>query len=158
CRPADQLAIFAFDVAVHPLLSFDESGALEPPRRQAIAQARLAQAAPGWGATHLGQALIEAVAAIGDVADTTAKSARMPRRIILVSDLQQGSRIEALGNFEWPSDVELELKSVADPGSNAGIHGLAELVETGVSEADPRLRVRVSNDTGTRDRFELVWV
>jgi hypothetical protein len=158
CRPADQLAVFAFDVAVHPLLGFDESGALEPARRQAIARARLAQVAPGWGATHLGPALIEAVAAIEDVADTSAKSARMPRRIVLVSDLQQGSRIEALGNFEWPSDVELELKSVADPGSNAGLHGLAEVVETGVSEADPRLRVRVSNDTGSRDRFELVWV
>ena len=38
----------------------------------------------------------------------------MPRRIVLISDLQQGSRLDALGDFEWPSDVELDLKTVAD--------------------------------------------
>ena len=27
----------------------------------------------------------------------------MPRRIVLISDLQQGSRLDALGDFEWPS-------------------------------------------------------
>ena len=157
-RPADQLAVFAFDVSARPLLSFAESATLDPARRQAVARARIAQLAPGWGATHLGQSLIDAVAAIEDVADTSEKAARMPRRVVLISDLQQGCRIEALGDFEWPSDVELDLKTVADPGSNAGLHGLAELVEAEASEADPRLRVRVSNDAGTRDRFELLWV
>jgi hypothetical protein len=158
CRPADQLAVFAFDVSARPLLSFAESATLDPARRQAVARARVAQLAPGWKATHLGQSLIDAVGAIEDVADTSEKAGRMPRRIVLISDLQQGSRLEVLGNFEWPSDVELDLKAVSDPGSNAGLHGLAELVETEASEADPRLRVRVSNDTGTRDRFALVWV
>jgi hypothetical protein len=157
CRPGDQVALFAFDTALHPLLGFDESATLDPARRQAIARARVAQLVPGWGGTHLGQVLIEATAAIGDVADTSEKTGRMPRRIVLVSDLQQGSRIETLGDFEWPSDVELELKTVSDTGSNAGLHGLAELVEAEASEADPRLRVRVSNDSGSRDRFELLW-
>ena len=46
----------------------------------------------------------------------------MPRRIVLVGDLQQGSRLDALGDFEWPSDVELDLKTVADPAPNAGLH------------------------------------
>ena len=50
----------------------------------------------------------------------------MPRRIVLVSDLQQGSRLEALGEFEWPSDVELEIKTVADDSPNAGLQRLAE--------------------------------
>jgi Mg-chelatase subunit ChlD len=158
CRPADQLAVFAFDASARPLLSFTESATLDPARRQAVARARVAQLAPGWGATHLGQSLIDAVAAIEDVADTSEKAGRMRRRVVLISDLQQGSRPEALGSFEWPSDVELELKTVADTGSNAGLHGLAELVEAEASEADPRLRVRVSSDAGTRDRFELLWV
>jgi hypothetical protein len=158
CRPADQLALFSFDQAVHPLLSFDESRTLDPARRQAIARARLAQLAPGWGGTHLGQALIDAASAIEDVADTSEKAGRMPRRIVLISDLQQGSRLEALGNFEWRKDIELELKTVSDSASNAGLHGLAEVVEAEASDADPRLRVRVSNDSGSRDRFELFWV
>ena len=136
--------------SARPLLSFAESATLDPARRQAVAQARVDQLAPDWGATHLGQSLIDAVAAIEDVADTSEKAGRMPRRVVLISDLQQGSRLEALGDFEWPSDVELDLKTVSDTGSNAGLHGLAELVEAEASEADPRLRVRVSNDPGSR--------
>ncbi len=53
----------------------------------------------------------------------------MPRRIVLISDLQQGSRLEALGDFEWPADVELEVKTVADDSSNAGLQRLADPVE-----------------------------
>ena len=53
----------------------------------------------------------------------------MPRRVVLISDLQQGSRLEALGDFEWPSDVELDLKTVADDGSNAGLQRLADPAE-----------------------------
>ena len=80
----------------------------------------------------------------------------MPRRIVLISDLQQGSRLDALGDFEWPSDVELDLKTVADNGSNAGLHWLAELVEAEPAEAARDLRVRVSNDAGSR-RSRSSW-
>ena len=78
----------------------------------------------------------------------------MPRRVVLISDLQQGSRLEALGDFEWPSDVELDLKTVADHGSNAGLHWLAEPPEAEPrAECRPgRLRVRVSNDAGLAPR------
>ena len=158
CRPADQLALFAFDGSSRPLLGFAESATLDPARRQAVAKGLLDRLAPTWGGTNLGQALVDAVSAIEDVADTSEKSGRMPRRVVLISDLQQGGRLDALGDFEWPSDVELDLQTVSDAGSNAGLHGLAELVEAEASEADPRLRVRVSNDTGSRDRFELLWV
>jgi hypothetical protein len=156
-RPDDQLAVFAFDGSTRPLLSFRESETLDPSRRQAVARARLDRLAPTWGATHLGQALIDAVAAIEDVGDAKEK-ARMPRRVVLVSDLQQGGRLEALGDFEWPSDVELELKTVADSGSNAGLQWLAGPAEGEPAAKDQDLRVGVSNDPGsTRESFELAW-
>ena len=85
---------------------------------------------------NLGQALVDAVAAIEDVADTSEKAGRMPRRIVLISDLQQGSRLDALGDFEWPSDVELDLKTVADDGSNAGLQRLADPAEAEPAGAD----------------------
>jgi len=72
---------------------------------------------PSWAATNLGQALIDAVAAFEDVADAHEKTGRMPRKVVLISDLQQGCRLDALGNFEWPKDVELELKTVAAGGT-----------------------------------------
>jgi hypothetical protein len=162
CQPADEIAVFGFDVALRPVLGFAESATLDPARRRAVARARLDRLAPTWGATHLGQALIDAVAAIEDVADASEKTGRMPRRIVLVSDLQQGSRLDVLGDFEWPSDVELELKTVSDIGSNAGLSRLAESVEADPSGADQGqaqgLRVRVSNEAGSRDTFELLWV
>jgi hypothetical protein len=158
CGPADQLAVFAFDAQTRPLLSFQESGERDPAQRNAIARSLLAKLAPSWGGTNLGQALIDAVSAVEDVADTSEKSGRMPRRVVLISDLPQGSRLEALGDFEWPSDVDLELKTVADAGSNAG---LAVLAESAVPEADASAgrRVRVFNDQSSRrERFELLWV
>jgi hypothetical protein len=159
CRPADQLAVFSYDVQTQPVLSFQESAALDPARRGAVAKAKLAQLAPSWGGTNLGQALIDAVSVVEQMADTSEKSGRMPRRLILISDLAGGSRLEALGGFEWPSEVDLELKSVTDDGSNAGLAVLAESAERNPSETSTDRRVRVVNDQSSRrEKFELFWV
>jgi hypothetical protein len=159
CRPDDQLAVFSFDAQTHPLLSFQESSTLDPARRGSVARGLVQRLAPSWGGTNLGQALIDAVSATLDVADTSEKSGRMPRRVVLVSDLAQGSHFEALGDFEWPSDVELELKTVQDLGSNAGLLTLAESTELNTSATDKERRVRVLNDASSRrENFELVWI
>src|SRR5262249_12287392 len=142
CQPAEELAVFAFDTTTRPVLDFAESAQLDPARRRAVAMARLDRLEPTWAATNLGQALVDAVAAIEDVADTHESSGRIPRRIVLISDLQQGSRLGALGELEWPKDVELDPKKVSPgSGSNAGLHRLDDPVEGGVSSAgsgDPR--------------------
>ena len=114
---------------------------------------------PTWGATHLGQALIDAAGAIENVGDAASRSSSVRRRIVLISDLQQGSRLDALGDFEWPSDLELELKAVATEGSNAGLQWLAGQ-DTGepAAEGANDLRVRVSNDaTSKKESFGLAW-
>ena len=126
CRPTDQLALFSFDADFHPLLSFHESATLDPARRVSVARGLVEHLAPTWGGTNLGQALIDAVLAIEDVTDSTEKSGRMPRRVVLISDLAQGSHLDALGDFEWPSEVDLEVKAIVDEGSNAGLSALAE--------------------------------
>jgi hypothetical protein len=159
CRAGDQLAVFAFDVTTRAVLGFDESAALDPAQRPALATAIVERLTPSWGATHLGQALVDAAGAIENVGDAASRSSSIRRRIVLVSDLQQGSRIDALGDFEWPSDLELELKTVATEGSNAGIQWLAGQ-ETGESanEAANNLRVRVSNDAmSKKESFALAW-
>ena len=156
--PTDEFAIFAFDSASRPVLGFREASALDHSRRQAVATARLDGLEPTWKATNLGQALIDTVAAIEDVADASEKAGRIPRRIVLISDIQQGSRLEALGEFEWPSDVELDIKTVTDDESNAGLHRLADPAEAAASGADRDTRVRVFNDPGShRESFALEW-
>jgi hypothetical protein len=158
CGPADEFAVFAFDATSRPVLGFREASTLDHSRRQAVATSRLDGLEPTWKATNLGQALVDAVGAIEDVADASEKTGRMPRRIVLISDFQQGSRLEALGEFEWPKDVELDIKSVSDDVSNAGLHRLADAAEAVASGADRDRRVRVFNDPGSRrEKFALQW-
>ena len=166
-RPGDELAVLTFDTTSHPVLGFEESGGLDATRRQAVAESRLKALTPSWGATDLGRALVDAVATIEDVADKGEKAGKMPRRVVLISDLQQGARLDALGEFAWPSDVELDLKAVVTDGSNAGLSILTDATATS-TEAEPSAaaaskadehRVRVSNDsTSRRESFELVWI
>jgi len=162
CRPLDELAVFSFDDSFRQVLGFAESSALKAGRRQAVALAALEHLAPSWGATHLGQALIDSVSVIGSLADADAKGGQMPRRVVLISDLQQGSRLSELGDFEWPSDIELELKTVAHNGSNAGLQALDDLPAAGSSNGDTpgtQRHVRVTNDPDSQhEKFELVWI
>ena len=159
CRPRDQLALYCFDDTWRPLLTFSQSATVDPARRQAVARASLDQLKPTWAGTNLGQALVDTVEAIEDVADTSEKIAQMPRRVVLVSDLAQGSRLDALRDLEWPKDVELDIKIVADPGSNAGLQMLADSPEAQPADADRSRRVRVVNNPGSnREKFELAWI
>lgn len=155
CRPGDEIAVLAFDDSARPVFTFAESATLDADRRKAVARARVRELKPTWGATDLGQALIDAIGTVEDVPDAAEKAGRMPRRVVLVTDLQQGSRVEALGAFEWPSDVTLELKVIDDEGSNASLQRLDDAAD-GAGEAG--LRVRVSNDAGSRrESFKLAW-
>jgi hypothetical protein len=161
CRPADELAIFGFDDSCHEVLGFAESNSLGAARRQAVALGAVERLAPSWGATHLGQALIDGVSVLGNLADADPMQGRMPRRVVLISDLQQGSYLSELGEFEWPSDVRLELKTVTEIGSNAGLHSLDDLSAAESSNGDTQStqrRVRVTNDPESKsEKFELVW-
>ena len=159
CRPTDQLAVFSFDTTTRPLLSFHESADTRPGPAAGVARGLIDHLAPTWGGTNLGQALIDTVAAIEDVADTSEKAGRMPRRVVLISDLAQGSRLDALGDFEWPSDVELDLKTVSESGSNAGVSALVDPALAESSALAGQRRVRVFNDPSSRrEKFVLHWV
>ncbi|WP_435011486.1 BatA domain-containing protein [Tundrisphaera lichenicola] len=157
-RPGDQVAVLAFDSSTRPLMGFAESATLDPSRRQAVARAGLDRLEPTYRSTNLGQALVDAIGAIEDAADASEKLGRMPRRVVLVSDLQQGAGLDALGDFEWPSDVELDLKTVTSGAPNAGPQWLPDLEAT-PTDAAPSPRVRVASDPGAKsEAFTLAWV
>ncbi len=161
CRPADELAVFAFDDSFREVFGFAESNSLDAARRQAVASAAVEQLSPSWGATHLGQALIDGVSVLGSLADADAKRGKMPRRVVLIGDLQQGSHLSELGDFDWPSDVELDLKTVTQNGSNAGLNALDDLPATNSSGGNAQgaaRRIRVTNDPDSqREKLELCW-
>lgn len=161
CRPQDQLAVFAVDDALRPVATFDYLSQVEPARRRATVNSRLKSFSPTWSGTHLGQALADAVVATADVREDREAAARAPRRVVLVSDMQSGSRLAALGQQDWPQDVRLELIPVGpvDP-TNAGLDQLADgpASATAEGEAADRLRIRVTNSADSqRDEFRIQW-
>jgi hypothetical protein len=146
----DRVALYSFDDRWHEDVAFDQGTA------PAAASVDLVRGAaqglrPGWGATDLGTALT-------DTADRlradTGGSTTSDRLIVLISDLQQGARLDALQTAVWPPDVRVDVRRVQATPGNATLHWMAA-----EEAADPSLlRVRVSNDSQTSgDTFQLVW-
>lgn len=156
--PADEVGLFFFDRTVRPAMTFRKWNELEEPRRLAMLRARLSEAAPTWDATDLAGALSTVADLLVESDGKSAAADTMGRQIVLVSDLQRGSRFEPLQGYEWPKNVTLQVKPVApqSPG-NASIQ-LVEDRADAPADRDGRLRVRVSNQPGSqREQFTLQW-
>lgn len=154
--PADLVAVYAFDQRLRALMTFGEWTAASPGDRVAQAARRLAAVQPGWGGTGLGAALTGA-AELFDEAD---RKEHLPgtRRIVLITDLQEGSRLEGLQGFDWPLGSEVVVETVAPRRpTNAGLQ-LLTLSEDAAEESADALRVRLINaGDSKRDQFKVRW-
>lgn len=157
-EPNDEVALYTFDQQVRTLFTFSEWNDLDRSQRAAALEARFSEASPTWAATNLGDALVTVVDTLADTPASAQLAAAGRRQLVLISDTQQGSRIESLQGYEWPQAVLLEVKSVAPRDtSNAAIHLVAD-ADDAAPEDGQRLRVRVSNEPGSqRDQFTLAW-
>lgn len=151
---ADQVACFAFDQALQSVLRFEDWVAQPAADRAALASKRLLEIKPGWGATRLGNALLAAC----DLFDTRNQPERLNQRIVLISDLQEGSRLDGLQGFDWPRNIRVQVEVVKPRRtSNAGL----QLAPERDANAAPVLagpRVRVSNSADSkREQFQVGW-
>jgi hypothetical protein len=148
----DRLTVLLFDERVRPLL--DPTAEIDPSQRTSLVAAQLAETKPGWNGTDLGRALLDAADRLEQ--SGVERSASFRRRIVVVSDLQEGSRWESLQGFEWPAGIEVDFRRVgvdAKP-SNAGLQvvGRPEIAEK------PFVRVRVSNSANAgKESFRVGW-
>ncbi len=154
--PADHVALFPFDRQATALVSFEDWNRAAPADRVAFAVGRLSALTPTWAGTHLGNALVTAAEALAENED--GKTAPGPRQIVLVSDLQAGSRLDALQAYEWPKGVELIVEAIkARNVTNAGVQFVADGAES-TRAADAPVRVRVTNSSESkREQFKLGW-
>jgi hypothetical protein len=154
--PADHVAVFPFDRRAAALVSFEDWNRTAPADRVAFAVGRLGALAPTWAGTRLGNALVTAAEALAEGED--GKVAPGPRQVVLVSDLQSGSRLDALQAYEWPKGVELMLEPVAARNvTNAGVQFVADGPDS-TRAADAPVRVRVTNAAESkREKFQLGW-
>lgn len=153
--PADALAVFTFDRQVTPRVSFEQWQATPAGERAALVSRQLAGVSPGWASTQLGTALTRAAEALverepGAVAEHG--------RIVVVSDLQEGSRMETLQSYEWPKGIEVALSGVkARRLGNATLDLVGDTAERSGS-SDASVRARVSNAADSKqEQFQVGW-
>jgi hypothetical protein len=157
--PGDDASLVAFDEGIRTVVGFDDARAAggDPARKIALLGDALGQLAPGWQATDLGLAITAAADAVGDAGASQNSPLDTERLVVVISDLQEGSRLDALAHYRWPDDVRLVVSKVASPApTNAGLHPAAAATTSG--EDGRSLRVRVSNDRDSLvQQFRLAW-
>jgi hypothetical protein len=153
--PGDRIAVYTFDAAPQLRFGWDAWTRLDPGERAAAAQSAVREIQPGWLETNLGAALILAADSLEDAAGQEVAPAI--REIVVISDFQSGSRLEALQGYTWPDDVSVRVTRVGSeaPATNAAVHAVA----AGEGDDDSVLRVRVTNAANSeRETFRVEWV
>ncbi len=145
----DRIALAVFDRELTTVWSFEEDRNT-PANRLTAAQSRLAELTPTWNATQLDRALIAAVPSF-DSSTTTLK-----KRIHLISDLQEGTKLDALRTIAWPAELTLKVHRI-DPATNDNFSiALAAREQDGGADTLVRLRLSNTRDSALRD-FSLAW-
>ncbi len=152
-NPQDDVALFAFSDRLRTIIDFQKEGAAPIADKPQVVRNRLRELHADWGATDLGTALT-AVAGELDTASDVRQSPLVPQ-IVVISDFQSGSHIEALQTFEWPERVPVQALRVSlKKTTNA--HAQLLPAEEGHELAD--VRVRVVNASDSRgNQFTIEW-
>ena len=158
---ADEVSILAFDRRTKSLVGFDEWSSLEHAARQQLAGQRIRGISPGWSSTHLGQALTDASESLdASLASRGVERNQRSKQIVLISDLQSGSRLNSLQTYQWPKEVQLLVERIStDKTTNAGLQFVAETGDGSPRDEEHRFPVRVANAAdSTREQFRIRWV
>ncbi len=152
-NPQDDVALFAFSDRLRTIIDFQKEGAAPISDKPQVVRNRLKDLQPDWGSTDIGTALV-AVASELDTASDVRQSPLEPQ-IVVISDFQSGSRIEALQSFEWPERVPVVTLAVS-PTKTTNAHAQVLPAEEGNELGE--VRVRVVNAADSRgDQFTVEW-
>ena len=136
-NPGDVLSVSSFSEGLRSLISASEWQQADSAARAVLVERALEQYEPDWLSTQTGSALLEAADQVLRNENGSPQIDEM--RVVLITDFQEGSDLEALRSGTWPDSVRLDLRVVQPQMSgNAGI----SLVE---DERTGRVRVRVTN-------------
>ena len=146
----DCFALFLFDKDLIPLVSFEDWKGLDEGTREVLIRKQLDGIEPGWQATDLGTVIPEAVTTVLDQQAT--EVAALVTQLVVISDLQKGSRLAGLQAFDWPDSVAIDFRQVKSKTlENAGLQII------GSAEDDSDLRVRIDNSPeSAMDAFQIV--
>ncbi|MFC1783536.1 BatA domain-containing protein [Planctomycetota bacterium] len=123
----DRVSVMTFDRQPRTLIDFEQWQLLDPTQRTTIVGEQIKDMSPAWQATWLDQALIAAVREIEEDEIDTQDLLVESQQIILISDLQQGSRLDLLHTFQWPEEIQLVTERITTENTtNASLTILAD--------------------------------
>jgi len=153
--PADNVAVVAFDRTSRVLTDMERWRTTPVGERVPGAVRQLASVSPGWSGTNLGAAIFQALDMIGGARDA------LPSRgeIVIITDMQEGARLDGLQGLEWPANVTVRFEKVsATKTGNAAAQWLVGGEEKEAQGAEGGMRVRVNNSVEAKaERFRLAW-
>ncbi len=135
----EQLALWTFDEELHPVADFYFGSQRE------LLLHELQRLSPSWSASDVGRALVTAIERLqqDETGDRTT-------RIVLITDLQEGSRLDALRTVHWPRDVQLLVRQVVPDSGQASLQLLPPTPDF------PHTRFRVRNDRSAQQELLTV--
>lgn len=151
--PGDAFSLVVFDDTVRPVVRFPEWTAMDVSTRVDECRQRLRTLEPGWGATHLDRGLIQAAESLAELNLDPAAN----RRIVLITDLQDGSHRQQLQGFSWPQGIHVRVDPVRPRESgNAGLQQIRPIQNLDPTETV--VPVRIVNSADARaEEFRLQW-
>ena len=162
----DEVALLTFDDRVNTVVSFDATASAEQnlAAQQAISanlvREAMKQIHPGWARSDLGTALVKVadqLAVWRDSRRSQDKIANSKLQMVVISDLQKGSKTDALQSYQWPADVFVDLRLLPEPsGTNATVQVLNP-IEDGEESASRRIRVR-NFESSNDEQFFVNWI
>ena len=156
---ADRVCVISFDQSTKTQIGFEQWAALDSTQRAPIITEQISKLSPGWALTNLGNALVSAAEAIEDDQVDDGQKTYTMSQVVLISDLQKGSNLEAMNAYEWPVETELVVKSIQCPGNtNAALQLVTDRSGSGSLDDDSLTGIRIINSSdATTERFRLKW-
>jgi hypothetical protein len=157
-EPGDDVSLLAFDRTLRPVVDFATGTETGKRDRARLIQEGLDTLNPTSFRSDLGQALVS----VADRLDIWRDSQRAANaktdsklQIVVVSDLQKGSKIESLQSYQWPAQVYVKFLTVVPSDySNATV----QLLDSVAEDDDLSLRVRVVNSEDSKlEQFSVKW-
>ena len=159
-KQENYVTVFLFDESLQQVVSFADWSAINTDVRVGDVINRLKGETPTWKSTAIDTALLESLNRMEEGAKEEEKDTEQQAwELVLISDLQTGSRYESLRGQDWPKHAYVVFDEAKPKNTdNAGLQALQsawQISEDGESVAP---RVRVSNALDSeKEQFQVVW-
>lgn len=162
---ADSLLVAVFDDVARLVLDREAWERAPAGTRSIAATSVLQDVEPGWAGTDLGGALVFAAQQLS--ADNASNAG--DRRIVVITDMQEGAALEALHSSSWPENVTVAVEEISAPWkNNLTLAAAPAIVEESASSLDGtasdgrepvgQVRVRVTSSRESEvEKFSLQW-